>query len=65
MKPIATKRDIRYLSVKSTLMKQIPQFPKIVLRPLHKKFMAAGCECTLKKDKHRTILTIAYANIVQ
>jgi hypothetical protein len=45
-------------------MKKIFSSAMPVLSPLKKKFKEAGCECSLKKDKHKTVLTIGYTNIV-
>jgi hypothetical protein len=45
-------------------MKKRDYTNKPLLMPLKKKFKDAGCECTLKIEKHYTILTISYANVV-
>ena len=45
-------------------MKKIFPLSKAVLRPLAKKFKEAGCQCSIKKDKRQTVLTIGYANII-
>jgi hypothetical protein len=47
-------------------MKKLTVSPKeAILFTLKKKFKDAGCECSLKADKHKTTLSIGYANIIQ
>ena len=47
-------------------MKKLTTSPKeAILFTLKKKFKDAGCECSLKADKHKTTLFIGYANVVQ
>jgi len=47
-------------------MKKLTTSPKdAILFTLKQKFKNAGCECSLKADKHKTTLSIGYANILR